>query len=156
MLDDQFDWVIHKQLLIEQRALKEYEEKRYLALEKAHNGKLDKRKLDQINKLDKQTNKPNLKLLQQNGAFGSPIKAKMTEQKKREETRKALKEEAERNRVETKLKNKAKIEQLIESEMEAARKPKIVPIISNVFLEDMGDAPSLGQEMEEVESPDFD
>jgi hypothetical protein len=43
-LDDQFDWVLHKKQIIEEKAQREVEQKRMLALQEANKGaKIDKR-----------------------------------------------------------------------------------------------------------------
>ena len=49
--DDTFDWVNYKKHLREQRQQQAHEEKRLATLQAAHKGKLDQRKLKEINKL---------------------------------------------------------------------------------------------------------
>jgi hypothetical protein len=53
VIDDIWDWITHKKLLLDTRAHKELEEQRIKAMDNQNQGKLDRKKLEQINKLEK-------------------------------------------------------------------------------------------------------
>jgi hypothetical protein len=50
--DDEYDWVLHKRRLIDRRHAKENEEKRIRLLHFTNQPKLDKKKVEQINRLE--------------------------------------------------------------------------------------------------------